>query len=125
MLDWTVIGVDRNTGEERVLAVNALTEDEARAEASAKGIIVESVRIKTSPEPGERAPKAIPVGNPAVRIRKKRDPLSIPRLVMLLIAAAYSLGVGFAGFDRIYAYMLWGCWLALGVAGIILRAARS
>jgi hypothetical protein len=122
MLDWTVTGADRDTGEDRVLAVNALTEEEARAAASSKGLLVESVRRAADPPPPQStqsfSQRALSVPGKA----KPRDPLRLPRFAFLLLALGYSVGVGFLGFDRIFAYLLWGCWLLLGVAGIVMRA---
>jgi hypothetical protein len=64
MRNWTVVGSDRDSGEDRVLAVVALTEEEARAEAAAKGLVVESARESTitAAEPARlsRASIAIP-----------------------------------------------------------------
>lgn len=54
MLNWRVEGADITTGEDRLLFLEAHTEESARAEAQNRGVVISSIDL--SPEqPGEKS----------------------------------------------------------------------
>ncbi len=83
------MGADRRTGEDRVLAVNALTEEEAAEQATVQGLLVESVREAPKARPSafmsERPSRpACPVCGVAVApVRERRTSTGLAVLLFL------------------------------------------
>lgn len=92
MIDWTVRGVDSTSGQERIIEVNAFTEDEAIEAAKAMGVVAKSITegglIPDYNE--ERRPKAdlpppCPVcGSHVYAVKRMRGSLGVA--ILLLIA---------------------------------------
>jgi hypothetical protein len=124
MRDWTVTGTDRSTGVDRVMAIVALTEDEAREEASAAGLSVENVVERYTP-PESRTLNASSRLQPSRRTPQKYvDHLRVPRLVLLGLALACSLLSMFSSTvgSSSGSWILWAAWIALGIVSIVKKA---
>lgn len=110
---WTVEGADRDSGAERVLSIDAPTEELARKEAAEKGILVSEVHRSTTDGSGPAKSNIIyqtaSAGHPMAPVAPQYDAILTGSRLLRLIGWIYAVLGGLAlilgGYAVVYAIM--------------------
>jgi hypothetical protein len=88
-------------------------------EADSAGIAYEA-RLEPVEESREQAARRMRSKAKHFAPPKYRDYLAVPRFIMLLVAIGSCFV--FSGPNILFCYLLWAAWIALGIAGIVMKA---